>query len=283
MHSGSKALQLATIVFLFPFTPLVVEAFADNCRDLSPPSQNRTLNDRELYVRLPGRTAWLNMKEAQPNLGRQQVEFAYVVVETFDEARSGVLVIKSGRLRPLDEPPATRRVRLVRAHQNIDNGNCGVVPTFPESSVSTRSYDDYHDRGLKVAETATLDAFHFRYVRRGGCRRTNDASVDSISPYDPRSNLSQFSFDPAVVANGTYSQTLAWFKPTPAIASSDKLTDQRVEMMQYRALKGQPMCIRFRLSASGPGSFLRLNDLEAVRSNGVRFTRSDEQEWSLSQ
>jgi hypothetical protein len=37
-----------------------------------------------------------------------------------------------------------------------------------------------------------------------------------------------------------------------------------------------------RAGVSGPASFLRINDLEALSQYGVRYIRSDEQAWSLS-
>src|SRR5262249_28094871 len=108
-------------------------------------------------------------------------------------------------------------------------------------------------------------------------------AADSILPLDLRSNLSQFSFDPDVVAGrGTYGQIFAWFGINRAYASSENLTSQRVEMRQYRTVPGQPVCVRFALPVRGPSSFLRLNDLEALSQSGLRYVRSDEQEWSLS-
>ncbi|NVO15762.1 MAG: hypothetical protein HXX10_17150 [Rhodoplanes sp.] len=240
------------------------------------------LTDRSLYVRASG-NGWAKLDWSRPDLANRKVEFAYVIVESFAEARSGVLVIKSGRVGGNGEP-ATRwsgRVKLVRVAQTFDNGRCGTVAPFG-GDVPTRSYDDYHDHGLRVKETDKLDAFHFRYAaRRSGCRRTNDNAPDSYVAVDMRSNLGQFSFDPAVVSGGTYSQALDWFRPSPAYASSAGLAEQRVETKQYRTVTSQPVCVFFSLDVGGSGSFLRINDLEALVSGGRRFTRADELRWPL--
>lgn len=89
-------------------------------------------------------------------------------------------------------------------------------------------------------------------------------------------------FDPDVVARGTYSQIFAWFRINRAYAGSENLTIQRVEMKRRRTVRGQPDRVRFTLPVRGPSTFLRNNDLEALSQSGLRYVRSDEQEWSLS-
>src|SRR5262249_46257011 len=128
-----------------------------------------------------------------------------------------------------------------------------------------------------------LHAFHFRYAaRKAACRATDDSAQDSIVPWDARSNRSQFSFDPAVVSGGTYSQAIAWIGVTRTYAGSERLADPRVEIKQYRVDASFPTCVRFRLSGLGRGSFLRINDLEGLVANGLRYERANENEWSLA-
>jgi hypothetical protein len=287
MRSSVKRFQSAVAVSLI-FTISIAQALAEDCSFLLS-SSTPALADRGLYYHLHGSAGWAKMDISAPDFSGQTVRFAYLVLENFTEPRAGVLIFKSGRLRQMDEPPVSRRtnrVQLVRLPDNFDNGACAPVPAFGEKGekdISAKSYDDYHDQGLNVPEIKTINAFHFQYAsRRGRCRRTDDDAVDSVWPSDPRSNLSQFSFDQNVVAHGTYSQVLAWFKPAQALASSENLANQRVEMKQYRTVPGRPVCVRFALTVNGRSSFLRINDLEALTQNNSRYVRSDEQEWSLS-
>jgi hypothetical protein len=285
MHGSAKMFQSA-VAFLSMLGMFIVQAFAEDCFLLSTDQKRLELGDRQLYYQRPGGSGWVKMDVSGLDFSGQNIRFAYVILENFADARAGVLVIKSGRLRQMQETPAprsVRRVQLVRLPDKLNNGTCGPIPDFGAKEVSAKSYDDYHDQGLNVPEIKTLRAFHFQYAsRRAGCRRTNDDAVDSILPPDLRSNLSQFSFDRDVVARGTYSQVLAWFRINRAYASSENLANQRVEMKQYRTVAGQPVCVRFDLPVRGPASFLRLNDLESLSQSGLRYIRSDEQEWSLS-
>ncbi len=257
---------------------------ADDCRFLMRDPLD--LRDRQVFFRSAGANGWTPLDGAQPNLANQTVEFAYVIRESIDPARSGVVIVKSARTRPLDEPAVTRasrNVRLVRKAEHLDNGTCGPVADFGERDIPADSYDRYHDEGRKVRESDVLRAFHFRYLgRKAACRATDDSTQDSLVPWDARSNRSQFSFDPAVVSGGTYSQALAWIGVTRGYASSENLADQRVELKQYRVDAALPTCVRFRLSGLKRGSFLRINDLEALAANGLNYTRAREGEWPLS-
>ncbi|MGA7805151.1 hypothetical protein [Bradyrhizobium sp.] len=257
---------------------------ADDCRFLMrDPLQ---LRGHQVFFRPKGADGWTALDGVQPDLSSQTVDFAYVIRENIDPARSGVVIVKSARTRRLDEPlvgHAARDVHLVRRAEAFDNGKCGAVADFGEKDISAASYERYHDEGRKVAESGVLHAFHFRYAaRRGACHVTDDGTQDSIVPWDARSNRSEFSFDPAVVSGGSYSQALAWFGITPTYASSQKLADQRVELKQYRVDAALPTCVRFRLSALGRGSFLRINDLEDLIANGLNYTRASENAWALS-
>jgi hypothetical protein len=244
------------------------------------------LRDRQLFFRLQGASNWSALDEVQPDLTSQKVEFAYVIRESIDPARAGVVILKSARTRRLDEPTAGRNVHLVRRAEAFDNGSCGPVAAFGdngERDVAADSYDRYHEEGQKVPEKDVLRSFHIRYAaRKGACRSTSNNTQDSIVPWDPRSNRSQFSFDPAVVSGGTYSQALAWVGPTKTYAGSANLSDLRVELKQYRVEVALPTCVRFQLSTVGRGSFLRINDLEGLATSGLNYVRANENQWTLS-
>jgi len=265
-------------------TSVAGPVLADDCSFLK--RDPLELRDHEVFFRPKGADGWTALDGVQPDLASQTVEFAYVIRENIDPARSGVVILKSARTRRLDEPSAghaTREVHLVRGAEAFDNGKCGAVADFGEKDIPAVSYDRYHDEGRKVPESGILHAFHLRYAaRRGACHVTDDGTQDSIVPWDARSNRSQFSFDPAVVAGGTYSQALAWFGVTPTYASSGNLANQRVELKQYRVDAALPTCVRFRLSALGRGSFLRINDLEGLIANGLNYARASENAWALS-
>jgi hypothetical protein len=267
---------LATVTLL-----ATAPCLAGDCSFLDRDPLN--LRDRQLFFLPQGARNWSALDEVRPDLTNQTVEFAYVIRENIDPARAGVVIMKSARTRRLDESTATRNVRLVRQAEAFDNGTCGPIAGFGEKDISADSYDRYHDEGRKVRESDVLRAFHIRYAaRKAACRATNNGSQDSIVPWDPRSNRSQFSFDPGVVSGGTYSQALAWTGVTKAYAASTNLSDQRVELKQYRVNVALPTCVRFRLSAVGRGSFLRINDLEGLEASGLNYVRANENQWTLS-
>jgi hypothetical protein len=242
------------------------------------------LRDRQLFFRTQGASNWVALDEVQQDLANQTVEFAYVVRESIDPGRSGVVILKSGRARRLDEPSVGKNVLLVRRAEAFDNKKCGLVTDFGEREIPSVNYDRYHDEGRRVRERDTLRAFHFRYAaRKSVCRATDDGTQDSIVPWDPRSNRSQFSFDPNVVSGGTYSQALAWVGVTKTYASSENFADQRVELKQYRVDVALPTCVRFQLSALGRRSFLRINDLEGLVAGGLNYVRANESNWTLAQ
>ena len=244
-----------------------------------------TLRDRQLFFQTKGTSAWTSLDDSTIDLANQGVTFAYVIRETVDPSRNGIVVLKSGRMRRLDEPQRqSRSVVLVRHADAADNKKCGTVPDFGERQVTAKSYDDFHDQGLKVPESPMLHAFHVKYAARGNrCRRSDDNGPDSLLPPDLRSNRGQFSFDPDVVSRGTYSQVLAWAGVSEASASSENLANQRVEIRQYAVSVNVPTCVRFTLPPQGRASFLRINDLEALAQSGINYVRSDEKHWSLSQ
>jgi hypothetical protein len=244
------------------------------------------LRDRQVFFQTEGMNGWAPLDGAQADLANRPADFAYVIRESIDPARSGVVILKSARARQLDEPSVANQrqnVRLVRRADAFDNKTCGRVPNFGEMDIPAKSYDRYHDEGGRVSERGVLRAFHIRYAaRKEACHITDDGTQDSIVPWDPRSNRAQFSFDPAVVSGGAYSQTLAWIGATKSYASSANLAEQRVEVRQYHVDVALPTCVRFRLSTVGRGSFLRINDLEDLIASGLSYTRAKENEWRLS-
>jgi hypothetical protein len=244
------------------------------------------LRDRQVFFRTEGISGWTPLDGAQADLANRSVDFAYVIRESIDPARSGVVILKSARTRRLDEPSVgnhPQNVHLVRRVEAFDNGTCGRVADFGEGDIPAKSYDRYHDEGGRVREREVLRAFHLRYAaRKAACHTTDDSTQDSIVPWDPRSNRAQFSFSPAVVSGGTYSQALAWIGATKSYASSVNLADQRVELRPYHVDVALPTCVRFRLSTVGRGSFLRINDLEDLIASGLSYVRANENEWRLS-
>jgi hypothetical protein len=244
-------------------------------------------SDRQLYYHVPGIPGWAKLDSLGRDFIGLNINLAYVILEDSAEPRGGVLVIKSGRYHEPNRFSINRlpdRVHLVRMPDKFDNGVCGTVPVFDEQDISTKSYNDYHDQGLNVPDIKTINAFHLHYAaRRNRCRSTNDRTADTA--LDLRSNLSQFSFDPHVVAHGSPTgiiQVLSWLGITRAYANTQTLEGQRVEMKQYRSSPGKPICVRFNLTIAGPSSFLRVNDLESLSQSGLSYIRSDEQEWSMS-
>jgi hypothetical protein len=268
--------------FLIPF--LAGLAGAEDCAFLNRDPLD--LRDREVFFQLQGSAAWLPLDGAAPDLADQIVNYAYVIRESRDPERSGVAVLKSARLHRLDEArKADKAVTLVRHAEAIDNRSCGAVADFGEQKIPAKSYDDFHDLGLKVREMKTIAGFHIRYAARlNHCRRTDDNSPDSIVPRDSRSNRGQFSFNDDVVTRETYSQALNVIGISTAYAASDNLEDQRVEIKQYRVSVNFPTCVRFTMPRQGKSSFLKINDLEALKrlETGDGYVRANQQSWVLS-
>jgi hypothetical protein len=200
--------------------------------------------------------------------------FAYIVNEPeLKNTRRGILVIKTA----VDRLASGKgdRVTLAReAYKPIFK--CERYPAFSGDSVSTRSYDRYHDYSYRVpkADEKRLENFHVSYAARlRGCRRSNDATTDSYFAGRWQSNRSQFSFDTKVVARGQHSQFLAQFGSTPVYASTS-MSQRRVEIKRYDADENGLACVLFS-TAVKPGSFIRINDFERRRG----LFRAAEQSW----
>lgn len=217
--------------------------------------------------------------------------FVYVTRETLEGARSGTLVIKTGRTLSGDDPltrsPAT--VALHRPRSEVDEANCAVGSNADslEASVSTPAYDRYHETNVRVAddgERTTLDTFHIRYTaRRRQCRNTNDTNWDSYLPPDFRNNRSQFSFDPGIVAEGAPLQFVQAFQDQRAVGAGRRLFDQNVTIRRYQAPPGRAACVAFEQRVLGKKFFLRINDLEARTMSLFGLRRVGELSFLLSQ
>jgi hypothetical protein len=227
---------------------MTTQGIAGSCDALK--GVGRTLADGQLYYRVAGAAGWTYLPEqSSVSLGNIKSEFAYVVDETFEPWRAGVVILKTGRQRKAGEEvsyPDVGTVKLVRRAQNFDNAPCGEVAPFAKARVSSKSYDDYHDIGRSTDDDATLNAFHFNYTaREKRCHATNGKLSDNLSVYG-RNNRGQFSFDTDVVDRGTYFQVFVLLHVTTANASSEKLALQRVETRQYRVNAGTPECVLFK-------------------------------------
>lgn len=271
--------SLASLMMTCIMTTQGIAGSCDALKDVS-----RTLADGQLYYRGAGTADWTYLPEGSSvSLGNIKTEFAYVLDETIEAWRAGVVIFKSGRQRKAGEQvsyPDVGTVKLVRNQpQNFDNTPCGEVAPFGKGRVSSKSYDDYHDVGWSTEDDATLNAFHFNYTaRQKRCHGTNSKLSDNLS-ISGRSNRGQFSFDTDVVDRGTYFQFFVLLHATTATASSEKLAQQRVETRQYRVSAGAPECVIFKRSIPSGEAFLRINDLESLSTGAIR---GPEHRWVLS-
>jgi hypothetical protein len=110
------------------------------------------LRDTQLLYLPPGGKEWIGVDASSTALGNQTLSFVYVIQEKIDQSRAGVAIVKSGRVRQLNEPALDpgRRIQLVRNTEDADKAICSPVPASTSSSVPTKSYDAYHDHGLRV-------------------------------------------------------------------------------------------------------------------------------------
>jgi hypothetical protein len=255
-----------------------IDTFAGDCSFLG--KDPLTLRDTALLYLPPGGREWMEVQPSSGAFGNQVIQFAYVIQEKIDQSRAGITVVKSGRLRQLNEPNADR-VDLVRNTEDTDPSVCQPVAPSMTANISARSYDAYHDQGLRVPEQDVLDSFHYSYAgRNGSCKPTNSARRDARSA---RTNLGQFSFNQAVVRGETGNQLSSYVSPNRALAaSSNNLADQRVEIQAYRARTGFPSCVRFSLKVPTKDAFVRINDLEGLKQDGRYYVRSDEITWTLA-
>ncbi|WP_314944763.1 hypothetical protein [Bradyrhizobium cosmicum] len=245
-----------------------------------------SLRDGQLLYRPPGAREWSEFTSGLGQLANQTFDFAYVIQEKISQSRSGVAILKSGRLRSPSDPPE-QPLELKRNTENADPAEC-VVPPSMSTKVSAKSYDDYHDRGLSVPDQSALDSFHYKYAgfryngarSYGSCKKTDSALRDARSR---RSNRMQFSFDAAVVRGLSNTELESYFSLNRAVAATPgRFDNRRVEMQAYRVKAGLPSCLRFTLAIPPGAVFLRINDLEGLQRDERYYVRSDEVEWELA-
>jgi hypothetical protein len=192
--------------------------------------------------------------------------------------KQGAIVIKSGTIRDSESPARAESVQLVRSSQPLVP--CGGIATPTNTFVSWRSYADFHDFGREVeaADGKAIYDFHIRYLRNGSqCVSTADSSTQGVLSFDGRSNRSQFSFDPSVVAKGQYSQISSIFLAR-ASAGFTNFANFRVEISGYDTKGEAVSCVRFSIPHAGAQTFMRIVDLEA-RDSRPPFPRLPEKAW----
>jgi hypothetical protein len=226
----------------------------------------------------------LQTTEQLPHAG--SALFVYVVKERWNAGRSGVVVIKTGSSSPAARPnPGHQGAVLLTRSERVapKNGTCGQIKRFSSRYVSGTSYDAYHNygRGVPRADSDSLKAYHIHYLGHGDiCRDTNDINSDSPLRFDFRSNRSQFSFDGYTVRHGM-SQIAASLGFNSALAGTADLANPMVAMRRYQTDENKVACIGFGINVSGPGYFLRINDLDSSQSQGT-FYRAYEKSWQLT-
>jgi hypothetical protein len=245
-------------------------------------------SDGQLFYRDGRSLAELKLSDQIADRTPNPVQFYYVLREASDEGRAGFVVIKSGRKLGSDETGEALQSKLVhlkRSKKSIANNYpCDVPSAFDETSVAAESYDNYHDYAYDPrnkeeyeGDFHTLSKFHVRrYLGRNkACKNTDSSLWDGLLRLDFRSNRSQFSFDPIVVAFGIHSQAWKAIRQTVG-GGSTGLADQRVRMKQYQTDDSKITCIPFTLNVRGRDFFLRINDLES----GI--LRKPEGSWQLT-
>ncbi len=230
------------------------------------------LYDGQLFYSPSGDGKWISFASFSNITSPRRMSFVYIVREAFLPQRSGVIVIKSQKIisDPRENGGTSQTVKLVRRDPALSKGNrCSSNSNFGEHGqfVTSQAYDDYHDYGFqKLNELKTLKNFHTKYPLSGErCKASDDTSWDNL--FDWRSNRSQFSFDPNVVAHGMFSQ-LSSLLVGKGVAASARLANQRVAIKSY-VTEDHLACVQFSVSVSGPDHILRINDLEA-RVLGIR-------------
>ena len=218
---------------------------------------------------------WVPVKNLNSTLGdgkKKTLKFAYIIRDRKDLGkRKGVVVVKSGFSGP--QTSGNTQYNSVQLHRPRTKDACRKSAyNNMQAQVSTKAYDDYHDRGIKTGSDEAFSRFHITYESMQGCRRSNDSSADSFFKGNLRSNRSQFSFDPTVVAKGQYRHLFGWFRLNSAYAN--EISGRAVQIRKYQADTDGLACVTFRATV-GPGAFLRVNDLESRTILG-----DDGAEWS---
>lgn len=249
---------------ILPITALAlstaVTSVAANCDGIP----QRHLRDGEWLFRVGN--SWYPITSlaewVRPSRSRD-VRFVYVVRDNLDAMpRRGLLVIKTGTRFPQSAPTSDTGHVVLRRDALPKASDCERDEPLARSTVTVKSYDDYHDWGYQASadDRKAIEQFHVKYATKTSCRFSNDARPDAFFAGKLSSNRSQFSFDPNVVRGGQHSQFLSWFGIRPAYAGQP-LADRKVEIKKYAASKDGLACVDFNVELSR-GSFIRINDLE---------------------
>lgn len=266
LGTGVKMLRYSFALGIFSFCLMIgnfAEAETDVCSLLG--KEPALLSDGETYVE--NGTAWSQFRSVSDLQLKQPTTKRFIyVVHPFVGDRTGILVIKSNRLATqADADDDKKRVRLVRGPVAKDE-SCEKPAYFPKSgeTVSTQSYEDYHDYPAKDTEAlrkeeGILRAFHFEYMSaaKRRCVRTDDDSYDRF-PFNRNSNRAQFSYDGDVVNGGLYYPwRLAWRAASPFEGFAEHLTTA----MKYGTTGGLA-CVLFSLPLKPTEYVIRINDIE---------------------
>ena len=245
---------------------------ADSCSFLG--LDPKSIDDGALF--LQSADGWHEV-EGSEALNPSIESFAYAIRPVVP--RQGAILIKSGTIRDSESSARGERIQLFRSSQPL--APCGGISTPTDTAVSWRSYTEFHDFGREPdsSDTKAIYDFHIRYLRSGSqCVSTADSTTEGILSFDGRSNRSQFSFDPSVVAKGQYSQISSTLFLTKALAGFANFTNPRVEISGYDAKKEAVTCVRFKIPSAGTQTFIRIVDLEA-RDSRPPFPRLPEKAW----
>jgi hypothetical protein len=237
-----------------------VTSAAANCDGIP----HRHLRDGEWLFRVGN--SWYSVEKladwVRPSRSRN-VNFVYVVRDNRDATpRRGLLVIKTGTRFPESAPTSDTGHVALRRDAFPRASDCERDERQARSTVTAKSYDDYHDWGYQASagDRKAIEQFHVKYGSKTSCHFSNDARPDAFFAGKLASNRSQFSFDPNVVRQGQHSQFLSWFGIRAAYAGQP-IADRKVEIKKYAASKDGLACVDFNIQVSH-GSFIRINDLE---------------------
>lgn len=235
----------------------------------------RSVNGGTLFSQTD--SGWRQVEDPEHFTPGPSQSFAYFVQPS--PVRQGAIVIKSGAVQDPASTDKSERVQLVINKQSLEPCSRDSSPRV--TSVSSQSYAKFHDSGLKTdsEDTQKMHDFHIRYLRSGStCVSTADTTTEGVLSFDGRSNRSQFSFDPGVVAKGQLSQISLMLFPTRTSEEFARLTNLRVEIFGYDTGKEAATCLRFTVPTAGAQMFMRIVDLEA-RDHRPPFPRLPEKSW----
>jgi hypothetical protein len=257
---------------LVTFFSLTGSLSADTCNDLANALgiTKDQLGDGMTYVRVGSNWRPLTELTDMDLPGPMTLQGIHVVRDITGRERYGLIIVKSGRMGPV-ESPAARNVTLVRSVSHRCN------PSVPSSSISGEVYDGYHDYGrtkYAKSELAKLDRFHTKFGR--DCSQYSNSDPGGGGRH--YSNQAQFSFTEDVVDQGGYTGTEAFFgrlgigRATAAMPKPIDKIERQAEIIPYDTTVGFA-CLRVIVPYKDQGSFFRTNDLGWSSQNGARELR----------